>query len=109
MPNNKESIYLEEWLDVLVEIDNEKVKLYDNLYSIKPHISRVIEEARNKNEIGSSLECELSISCNKHLYNDLDKLSDELKFIFIVSTCNIILGKESDNYSIRDSCLLYTS
>jgi isoleucyl-tRNA synthetase len=102
MPDNKESIYLEEWLDVSVEINDGKIKLYDNLYSIKPHVSRMIEEARNKNEIGSSLECELSISCNKHLYDDLDKLSDELKFIFIVSACNITLGKESDNYSIND-------
>ena len=102
MPNNKESIYLTEWFDTSVAMSDKKVKLYDNLYSIKPHVSRMIEEARNKNEVGSSLECELSITCNKHLYDDLSKLSDELKFVFIVSSCNITLGDESDNYLIDD-------
>jgi isoleucyl-tRNA synthetase len=102
MPNKKESIYLTEWFDASVSMDDEKVKLYDNLYSIKPHISRMIEDARNKNEIGSSLECELSITCNKHLYDDLSKLSNELKFVFIVSSCDITLGDESDKYLIDD-------
>jgi isoleucyl-tRNA synthetase len=108
MPNNKESIYLTEWFDTSVAMDDEKVKLYDNLYSIKPHVSRMIEEARNKNEVGSSLECELSIKCNKHLYDDLSKLSDELKFVFIVSSCDITLGDESDNYLIDDDLNKYS-
>jgi isoleucyl-tRNA synthetase len=102
MPNNKDSIYLTEWFDAPLKIKDEEIKLYDNLYTIKPYVSRIIEEARNKNEIGSSLECQLNITCNKYLYDDLNKISDELKFVFIVSTCDITLGEESESYLFSD-------
>jgi len=102
MPDNKDSIYLDEWFDTTVDIDEKDIRVYDCLYNIKPHISRVIEESRNENLVGSSLECSIEISCNKNLFEKLALLQDELKFIFIVSECKISIGKETDNFSIKE-------
>ena len=102
IPDNKDSIYLDEWFDTSVHIDDKDIRVYDCLFNIKPHISRVIEESRNDNLVGSSLECSIEISCNKNLFEKLALLQDELKFIFIVSECKISIGNETDSFSIKE-------
>jgi len=103
IPNHKESIYLDEWFNVSMSMSDNDVKVYDCLYKIKPHISRIIEEARNNNLVGSSLECSIEIICNKSLHDKLVNLKDELKFIFIVSECTISVDDKNDNLSIVES------
>ena len=44
------------------------------------------------------MECCLDITCNAALYRILESLKDELKFVFVVSECNLKGGTESDNY-----------
>ena len=100
--NSNKSIYLNEWYSSSSNINKDDIELYDCLYSIKPSVSRIIEESRNKNEVGSSLECRLDIVCNHELFDKLEKISDELKFIFIVSECSFKLGNKSDNYAISE-------
>jgi isoleucyl-tRNA synthetase len=100
MPNAKDSIYLSEWFDIDFSMDDHEIDIYDSLYSIKPFVSRMIEEARNDNKIGSSLECKLDLICNDKLYQNINNISDELKFVFIVSECTLRLGNENDSYSI---------
>ncbi len=100
MPNAKDSIYLTEWFDIDFSMDDHEIDIYDSLYSIKPFVSRMIEEARNDNKVGSSLECKLDLICNDKLYQNINNISDELKFVFIVSECTLRLGNENDNYSI---------
>jgi isoleucyl-tRNA synthetase len=100
MPNAKDSIYLTEWFDIDFSMDDHEIDIYDSLYSIKPFVSRMIEEARNDNKVGSSLECKLDLICNDKLYQNINIISDELKFVFIVSECTLRLGNENDSYSI---------
>ena len=100
MPNAKDSIYLSEWFDIDFSMDDHEIDIYDSLYSIKPFVSRMIEEARNDNKVGSSLECKLDLICNDKLYQNINNISDELKFVFIVSECTLRLGNENDSYSI---------
>jgi isoleucyl-tRNA synthetase len=110
MPNSKDSIYLTEWFDVDLCLKNHEVEVYDSLYSIKPLVSRMIEDARNNNTVGSSLECKLDILCNDQLYTKLNSISDELKFVFIVSECTLRLGNDNDSYSMdKDSYKLSIS
>ena len=100
MPNAKDSIYLTEWFDIDFSMDDHEIDIYDSLYSIKPFVSRMIEEARNDNKVGSSLECKLDLICNDKLYQNINNISDELKFVFIVSECTLRLGNENYSYSI---------
>ena len=59
IPNSKESIYLDDWFSYSVDIDEKSIELFDSLYNIKSDVSRLIEEARNNEVVGSSLECKI--------------------------------------------------
>ena len=96
MPESKESIYLSSWFDLSINITNDEIELFNKIYSIRSFVSK-IEDCRNSNEIGSSLEGRVDIICNKSLYKDIENLSDELKFIFIVSECHI-QHKENEDF-----------
>ena len=98
IPNCKESIYLDDWFSYSLDIDDKSVELFDSLYEIKSDVSRLIEEARNNEVVGSSLECKIEMICNNKLYEKLKPLEGELKFIFIVSEFYLIMGKDNDNY-----------
>jgi len=41
------------------------------------------------------------LTCDSQLYEKLEPLKHELKFIFIVSEFYLILGKDEDNYEIN--------
>ena len=98
IPNSKESIYLDDWFSYSVDIDEKSIELFDSLYNIKSDVSRLIEEARNNEVVGSSLECKIEMICNDKLYEKLKPLEAELKFIFIVSEFYLIMGEDDDNY-----------
>ena len=100
IPNSKESIYLDDWFSYSVDIDDKSVELFDSLYNIKSDVSRLIEEARNNEVVGSSLECKIEMICNNKLYEKLKPLEAELKFIFIVSEFYLIMGEDDNNYEI---------
>ena len=103
IPGNTDSVYLDEWFDTSININDKDLKTFNSLYNMKPHISRVIEEARNNNLVGSSLECRIEIICNKTLYNKILSLKDELKFVFIVSECEITVGDETNVFSVKEN------
>ncbi len=98
IPNSKESIYLDDWFSYSVDIDEKSIELFNSLYNIKSDVSRLIEEARNNEVVGSSLECKIEMICNNKLYEKLKPLEAELKFIFIVSEFYLIMGEDDDNY-----------
>ena len=99
--NEKDSIYLNNWFETSINISNREIELFNDLYSIKSDVSRLIEEARNNNKVGSSLECKLEINCNKNLYDKIKPLENELKFIFITSECYLRLSDNEFDHPIK--------
>jgi len=65
-------------------------------------VNKHIEDARNKEIIGSSLEVKLEIFCEKDIKNLLDKFSSELRFIFITSEVKVSdIGQEGNDSAIQ--------
>ena len=83
------SIFLEEWVDNDIKLKKDEMELADILYSLRQPISKKLEEARNLEIIGSSLDAHISIHVNEKLYKKLNKVRTELKYIFISSSCEI--------------------
>ena len=95
-----ESIFLEEWsTDKFMITDDEKV-IGDLLFSLKQLVSKELDEARNKELIGSSLDATLELNVDKETYNILLKHEDELKFIFITSECKLRANETKDQINI---------
>lgn len=102
----------------LAEISNDKIE-YDkndllnpsvwsfnaeNIQEIVNIVNKEIEKHRATGEIGSSLEAEVIIYCEKNgLYPSLQMLSDELKFVFITSKAQLIPISEAPPNAVETS------
>ena len=104
MQSSKDSIYLNSWLETNIPLNKNEVDLFDKVYLLRPYVSKKLDVSRRNNEIGSSLDASIEILCNKNCYEEMKVLSEELKFIFIVSDCKINLSNDAvfedafDNY-----------
>ena len=72
---------------------------WNDILEVKKAVSKALEEKRTENIIGSSLDADIIIYCSRDLYNTLNALNGELKFIFITSNASLrsIDEKESSN------------
>ncbi len=95
--NSQKSIFFNKWLIINdSEIPQTKINLenWEKILEIKKYVSKELENKREKNIIGSSLDADVKILCSDNLYNLLSEYGDELKFIFITSKA--ILERENN-------------
>ena len=95
--NSQKSIFFNKWLIINDnEIPQTKINQenWEKILEIKKHVSKELENKREKNIIGSSLDADVKILCSDNLYNLLSEYGDELKFIFITS--KVILVRENN-------------
>ena len=103
--NDTKSVHLLEWFEEWDEIGNLKFSNdeWTKILEIRSEVNKHIEEARNNEIIGSSLEVELELFCEKDIKNLLDKFSSELRFIFITSEAKVSdIGQQGND----SACLL---
>jgi isoleucyl-tRNA synthetase len=83
-----DSVLLETWYDDLFELDNNDTLSMDSWLRIletRSAVSKQLETLRGSNQIGSSLDAEVTLFCDGSLQTDLNKLDDELRFVLITS------------------------
>ena len=102
--NDIKSVHLLEWFEEWDNIGELKFSNdeWNKILEIRSEVNKHIEEARNKEIIGSSLEVDLELFCEKDIKNLLDKFSSELRFIFITSEANVSdIGQEGNESAIQ--------
>ncbi len=67
---------------------------WDELLDVREVVSKALEEARAQGQIGSALEAEVILTYPQEKGKVISKYEDELKFIFIVSSVQLIKGEE---------------
>ena len=101
LPKNKDkSIFFNNWFDLDINSLNAcniTDTNWNDILEVKKAVSKSLEEKRSQNIIGSSLDADITISCSRDLYNILNALGEELKFIFITS--NAFLKNIDENHS----------
>ncbi len=83
-----ESVLLETWYSDLFELDSNDTMNMDfwlRVLETRGAVSKQLEALRASNQIGSSLDAEVTLYCNGSLQSDLNKLEDELRFVLITS------------------------
>ncbi|HKK16995.1 MAG TPA: class I tRNA ligase family protein, partial [Gammaproteobacteria bacterium] len=85
--DREESVFLAEWYEQLPEIGatREKLAFWEKVIAVRDAVSKPLEQARINGDIGSSLDAEVDLYCQKDLYNVLKQLGDELRFVLITS------------------------
>jgi isoleucyl-tRNA synthetase len=94
-----DSVFLDEWVNDEFSIDDNENKVGNKLFALKQLVSKKLDEARNNDIIGSSLEATIHLNVDNKTYDLLSSYKDELKFIFITSDCN--LNSEFENNEIE--------
>ncbi len=103
MKEDEESVHLLEWFDDWHDFGELKISDDDwkKVLEIRSEVNKHIEEARNQEIIGSSLDADLELNCSKELKEFLDIFEEELRFIFITSDAKVNLSEEGSVTSIE--------
>ena len=82
-----ESVLLESaWYSGLFAYEDEK---WTNIFAVREVVNKELEKLRTAEIIGSSLDAEVDLYCEDKLYQQLQTLDDELRFVLITSYARI--------------------
>ena len=94
LKNQEDSVFLSLYLQ---ESTNQSQIIKDSdwkrIFEIKDLVNQSIEGLRNENKLKGSLDANVIISANKEDKAILDKLGDELHFVFISSKASVKVGE----------------
>ena len=94
LKNQEDSVFLSLYLQ---ELTNQSQIIKDTdwkrIFEIKDLVNQSIEGLRNENKLKGSLDANVIISANKEDKAILDKLGDELHFVFISSKASVKVGE----------------
>jgi isoleucyl-tRNA synthetase len=83
---------LSEWYEGLFELDaDENITEADwqTIFAVREASGKQLEQLRKDKGIGSSLDAEVLIHCSGDVFNALNKLGDELRFVLITSATQL--------------------
>ncbi|QJC35150.1 isoleucine--tRNA ligase [Enterobacteriaceae endosymbiont of Donacia proxima] len=89
-------IFIEEWYSHLFYLSSKDImnnEYWNDIFTFKNEINQIIEFARNKKIIKSSLEIDIIVFVKKNIYNKLLLLGSELRFLLLISNITIFLEK----------------
>ena len=102
-----ESVFLNTWskeiTNILEKADIKQDKIsFDEwleIAKIKDKVNKQIEALRAQGHVGSSLQAEVKLFLSDKLYNILNKLDDELRFVLITSTAKIFNYQDLEQHN----------
>jgi isoleucyl-tRNA synthetase len=86
-----DSIFLEQWYEfptttTPLKLDN---TFWQQVLEVREAVSKHLEALRVAGEIGASLDAEVDLFCGSELYQNLENIEDELRFVLITSYARI--------------------
>jgi len=93
--NQDKSVFLSSFSRDAQEIkSNISKKDWKRIFEIKEEVNQTIEGLRNDNKLKGSLDAAVTLSLTSDDKKIIDKLGDELHFLFITSKANTVLGED---------------
>jgi len=96
------SVFLSTWYEHLAPLETNTSFNHDfwqTVMTVRSDVSQSLEHSRTNKEIGSSLAAAVEINCDKNTFATLDKLGDELRFVFITSDATLTKN-DANEYNI---------
>lgn len=87
-----DSVFLQTWYAGLGEFTSKSElnqEFWAQMLLVRNDVNKAIEVERNKGVLGSGLEAEVVLYAKDALYQNLSKLSDELRFVLITSYATV--------------------
>ena len=108
IPGDKKiSVFLEDWYENEIgDADSELRNVrWETIISVRDEVNKQLEILRNNRTIGSSLDAEINIYCSKDLFDELNFVKDELKFVLISSSAKIYPLDKRSNEALEPGIL----
>jgi isoleucyl-tRNA synthetase len=108
MPGERgDSIFLETWYALPEQVECDSA-LWDTVIAVREMVSRELEQLRIAGGIGSSLDAEVDLYCAPEIKAALDRLGNELRFVFITSSARVhALEPRGDEAAVTEMEGLY--
>ncbi len=100
-----ESVFLATWYKELTPLAKENsydTAFWDSVFAVRDEVAKVLEILRNEGKIKGGLTAEVQLYVSPELHKILDKLGDELRFILITSSAQLLPMHDKPN-AIADS------
>jgi len=84
-------VFTAEWYDGLFAYSNTEIdaSTWDSVEQLRTEVTRNLESLRQDGKIGSSLDADVIILADQALINQLQVISDELRFVLITSAATL--------------------
>ena len=90
--DHDKTIFVSTWYEGLTPLD-ESVEMnsayWEQLIAVRSAVSKQLEQLRNAKVIKGSLTAEVTLYCDDALFNNLNTLQDELRFVLITSDATL--------------------
>lgn len=90
-----ESVFLNTWYAAPVSTQAQKFSQQDweTIVTIRSAVNKEIESKRNEGQLGSALEAAVEVYAETNYKNLLNKLENELRFVFITSSASVFAAE----------------
>jgi isoleucyl-tRNA synthetase len=98
-----ESVFLTDWYKQLTPLASGEFDLsvWNTVFSVRDAVSKEIETLRAEGKVKAGLTAEVTLFAQTALFEQLNKLGDELKFILITSRATLKTGDETPASAIE--------
>ncbi|MBI5612073.1 MAG: class I tRNA ligase family protein, partial [Gammaproteobacteria bacterium] len=88
-----DSVFLETWYRIPDDLPDELTgeAFWGQVLTVREQVARELERLRVADTIGGSLDAEVDLYCEPDLHTQLNRLEDELRFVFITSYARLHL------------------
>jgi isoleucyl-tRNA synthetase len=103
-----ESVFIEQWYAGLPAQPSPTftTAYWQRMLLVRDAVLKELERLRVAGGIGASLEAEVDIYCNREWQDDLARIGDELRFLFIVSGVCVHRDSEKSDVAVRGDSLV---
>jgi isoleucyl-tRNA synthetase len=94
------SVFLNTWFELPAcyadDVTADKaMQHWERISEVRDAVNKELEQLRADGVIGSALEANVTLYCGREIFDILDNLKDELRFVLITSKASIVLVKET--------------
>ena len=92
-----ESVFFSEWYafpDIPKDEYGMDLDYWKQVIEVRDVVNKELEALRTAGEIGANLQAEVELYCGREIYDLLNRLEDELRFVFITSTTRLYIAGE---------------
>lgn len=105
MPGERsESVFMETWYPGLFKLDDDALmsrEFWQKIMTVRTAVSKELEKSRARGEIGASLNAEIELYCDADYFEALNRLGDELHFVFITSDASVLTDQACPDDAIQ--------